>query len=115
MSQTNLKKVGAAINRKYMLTVGISAIVLAVLGGLATSAQPMTIDDARTQDQTWGELMQSMKGMHAAMATAQPSGNHDEDFVNLMLPHHEAAVEMATAELLHGNDGAAGVAAAVAN
>ena len=92
------------MERKNMLKLGITAVVLAVMGGLATSAQHMTMDDARTQDQNWGELMESMKAMHAAMGTAQPSGNDDEDFVNLMLQHHEAAVEMAKAELLHGND-----------
>jgi uncharacterized protein (DUF305 family) len=92
------------MDRKNMLRLGITAVVLAVMGGLATSAQHMTMDDARTQDQNWGELMKSMKAMHSAMGTAQPSGNDDKDFVNLMLPHHEAAVEMAKTELLHGND-----------
>ncbi len=56
------------------------------------------------QDPNWAELMKSMQAMHAAMGSAKPSGNNDEDFVNVMLPHHEAAVEMAKAELLHGND-----------
>ncbi len=92
------------MDRKNMLKLGITAVVLAFMGGLATSAQHMTMDDARTQDQNWSELMKSMKAMHAAMGTAQRSGNDDEDFVNLMLPHHEAAVEMAKAELFHGND-----------
>ena len=92
------------MDRKNMLKLGITAVVLAFMGGLATSAQRMIMDDARTPDQNWGELMKTMKAMHAAMGTAQPSGNDDEDFVNLMLPHHEAAVEMAKAELLHGND-----------
>jgi len=104
MSQTRLKKGGIVMDRKNMLKLGITAVVLAFMGGLATSAQHMTMDDARTQDQNWSELMKSMKAMHAAMGTAQPSGNDDEDFVNLMLPHHEAAVEMAKAELFHGND-----------
>jgi uncharacterized protein (DUF305 family) len=86
------------------LKLGITAVVLAVMGGLVASAQQMMMNDARAQDQNWGELMESMKAMHAAMGTAQPSGNDDEDFVNLMVPHHEAAVEMAKAELLHGKD-----------
>jgi uncharacterized protein (DUF305 family) len=86
------------------LKLGITAVVLAVMGGLVASAQQMTMNDARAQDQNWGELMESMKAMHAAMGTAQPSGNDDEDFVDLMVPHHKAAIEMAKAELLHGND-----------
>jgi len=104
MSQTRLKKGGIVMDRKNMLKLGITAVVLAFMGGLATSAKHMTMDDARTQDQNGSELMKSMKAMHAAMGTAQRSGNDDEDFVNLMLPHHEAAVEMAKAELFHGND-----------
>jgi uncharacterized protein (DUF305 family) len=32
------------------------------------------------------------------------SGNVDEDFVRLMLPHHQAAIEMAKVELLCGKD-----------
>jgi len=42
--------------------------------------------------------------MHAAMAEVEPSGNDDADFANMMLPHHQAAVDMAKTELLYGND-----------
>ena len=38
------------------------------------------------------------------MADVAPSGNDDADFANMMLPHHQAAVDMAKTELLHGND-----------
>ena len=79
-------------------------IVIPASAFAVASAQQMMMGDSTTQDQNWAELMKSMKAMHAAMYAAQPSGNDDEDFVNLMLPHHEAAVEMAKAELLHGND-----------
>jgi len=80
-------------------------VIVIPMGAFAVaSAQRMAKADARTHDQNWADLMKSMKSMHAAMGTAQPSGNDDEDFVNLMLPHHDAAVEMAKAELLHGND-----------
>ena len=56
------------------------------------------------QDTNWVALMKSMDAMHAAMAAAEPSGNKDADFANLMLPHHQAAIDMAKAELLYGND-----------
>lgn len=42
--------------------------------------------------------------MHSAMAALKPSGDNDEDFVQLMLPHHQAAIDMAKAELMHGQD-----------
>jgi hypothetical protein len=52
----------------------------------------------------WAQLMASMERMHAAMAAVKPSGTMDEDFVRLMLPHHQAAIDMAQTELLDGLD-----------
>jgi len=52
----------------------------------------------------WTELMTSMDRMDAAMASVKPSGTSDVDFVRLMLPHHQAAVDMAQTELLGGHD-----------
>lgn len=42
--------------------------------------------------------------MHHGMAAARPTGNPDVDFVRMMIPHHQGAVEMAKALLLHGHD-----------
>jgi uncharacterized protein (DUF305 family) len=52
----------------------------------------------------WSALMSAMDKMHATMASVQPSGNSDVDFVRVMLPHHQAAVEMAKTQLLYGKD-----------
>lgn len=52
----------------------------------------------------WSELQASMESMHAAMGAVKPSGNSDADFVRLMLLHHQAAIEMAKTQLLHGKD-----------
>ena len=41
--------------------------------------------------------------MHTAMEAVEHSGNSDFDFVRLMLPHHQAAVDMAKTQLLHGD------------
>jgi uncharacterized protein (DUF305 family) len=38
-----------------------------------------------------------MAGMHAA-----PTGDVDRDFVALMIPHHQGAIDMAVAELRYG-------------
>ena len=52
----------------------------------------------------WAELMGSMDNMHATMASTEPSGNADVDFVNLMLSHHQAAVDSEDrAELRQGS------------
>lgn len=55
-----------------------------------------------TPDRGWSELTSSMEKMHHAMGSVAPSGDPDEDFVRLMLPHHQAAVDMARTELLLG-------------
>jgi uncharacterized protein (DUF305 family) len=52
----------------------------------------------------WAELRSSMEKMHAAMASIKPAGKSDVDFVRLMLPHHQAAIDMAKTQLLFGND-----------
>jgi uncharacterized protein (DUF305 family) len=52
----------------------------------------------------WSELMASMDKMHSAIASIKSSGDNDIDFVKLMLPHHQAAIDMAKTELTHGQD-----------
>jgi uncharacterized protein (DUF305 family) len=52
----------------------------------------------------WSELVGSMHVMHAAMASVQPTGDNDVDFVKLMLPHHQAAIDMAKIQLVSGQD-----------
>lgn len=55
-------------------------------------------------DSDWSELRESMQKMHVAMASIGPSGDSDVDFVRLMLPHHQAALDMAKTQLMNGKD-----------
>lgn len=52
----------------------------------------------------WEGLMESMTRMHAAVSSTSPSADADADFVALMLPHHQAAIDMARVELTFGKD-----------
>ncbi len=45
-----------------------------------------------------------MDKMHVAMGAIKRSGNSDVDFVRLMLPHHQAAIDMAKTQLVYGKD-----------
>jgi uncharacterized protein (DUF305 family) len=82
--------------------------VLSVLfGALAIQAQEDCRTHARPKseaDSEWSELNSGMDKMQAAMATMESSGDSDVDFVELMLPHHQAAIDMAKVELKFGND-----------
>jgi uncharacterized protein (DUF305 family) len=55
-------------------------------------------------DPDWTGLTSSMEKMHVAMTAIGPSGVADVDFVSLMLPHHQAAIDMAKTQLLYGKD-----------
>jgi uncharacterized protein (DUF305 family) len=55
-------------------------------------------------DSKWSELLGSMHAMHGAMTSLQPTGDNDADFVRLMLPHHQAAIDMAKTQLAYGQD-----------
>ena len=55
-------------------------------------------------DPDWSELIASMDKMHMAMGAIERSGDSDADFVRLMLPHHQAAIDMAKTQLLYGKD-----------
>src|SRR5690349_13182868 len=55
-------------------------------------------------DPGWSGLTSSMEKMHGVMAGIGPSGATDVDFARLMLPHHQAAIDMAKTQLLYGKD-----------
>jgi len=42
--------------------------------------------------------------MDSAMSSTRPSADADTDFVALMRPHHQAAIDMARIELTFGED-----------
>ncbi|HMI19631.1 MAG TPA: DUF305 domain-containing protein [Sphingomonas sp.] len=45
----------------------------------------------------------AMAEMHAGMMV-RPTGDVDRDFVQMMVPHHQGAIDMAVAELRYGHD-----------
>ena len=56
-------------------------------------------------DKTFDQLMaDAMSVMHKGMHTAPQTGDPDRDFVTMMIPHHQGAIDMAKALLLSGKD-----------
>ena len=45
-----------------------------------------------------------MDSMNHAMAAAPVTGDPDRDFVAMMMPHHQGAIDMARTELRYGRD-----------
>lgn len=67
-------------------------------GRPATMTAPASGGDA---DRTMADGMERMRGQ---MAAAPMSGNPDRDFVSMMMPHHDGAIDMAKVELRYGRD-----------
>jgi uncharacterized protein (DUF305 family) len=83
------------------------AILLTLIPTVALAAwrqDPHSHSNMTMAGPDWSQLAKSMDRMDAAMALVRPSGDSDVDFVRMMLPHHQAAIDMAKAQLLYGKD-----------
>ncbi len=64
-----------------------------------TGHRPTAASNAPADD-----MMGAMTTMNQAMSSAPMTGDPDHDFVVMMIPHHQGAVDMAKFELQHGQD-----------
>lgn len=60
--------------------------------------------DVGTMDQAHQDLMKGMDQMNANMMQGMQAKDIDVAFVCGMIPHHQGAIDMAKAELSHGDD-----------
>lgn len=49
-------------------------------------------------------MASAMARMDSAMAKAPMRGRPDRDFISMMIPHHQGAIDMAKAEVMYGHD-----------
>lgn len=49
-------------------------------------------------------MLEDMREMDRATAKMRMTGNQDRDFIEMMIPHHEAAISMARTEIRSGRD-----------
>jgi uncharacterized protein (DUF305 family) len=68
-------------------------------------SMPPAGHEAKHAGSTFEQAMtNAMHLMDRAMAAAPHTGDPDRDFLAMMIPHHEGAVEMARLVLIHGRD-----------
>jgi uncharacterized protein (DUF305 family) len=70
----------------------------------AVSPAPVTPRTTPEQEQAFlAENEQAMARMMSAM-TVKPCGDVDREFVSMMAPHHQGAIDMALSELRYGHN-----------
>ena len=95
--------------RKSALPPPVAALAVALLFvSAAASAQPPgqtpLTPGIKPGMAAGNPFMPAMDKMDKAMAAAPSTGNVDADFVAMMIPHHQGAVDMAKIELARGKD-----------
>jgi uncharacterized protein (DUF305 family) len=91
--------------------LGVASIVgvALLLGAAPAGGQPGAGQPGTTQPGT-GEMSPAMQGYKQAMDTMHQAmmkpmtGNVDQDFAQMMMAHHQGAIDMARVELQYGAD-----------
>ena len=85
--------------RKRLSSIA-SCLAVATFAAVGLAQLPAPINAT-----TFATLMQqSMERMHHGMTAVSASGDPDRAFARMMIPHHQAAIDMSRALLLYGKD-----------
>ncbi len=87
--------------RRILLCVLLAGIPLPLARAAAAAEMTMTAPAGSAADRA---MMSGMRSMRQAMDRAPVNGDPDHDFVSMMMPHHQGAIDMAEVELRYGRD-----------
>jgi YVTN family beta-propeller protein len=83
-------------------------VITVIACGTCLSAEAMAqreqMEQMNATSSFAGEMMQSMSKMDQDMLAAPMTGDPNHDFSAMMIPHHQGAIDMAKAFLLHAQD-----------
>jgi uncharacterized protein (DUF305 family) len=84
---------------RFLGAITLVALLASPALGVADYMADMKMGSSPADKAFKASMQTMMKDTHA-----KPTGNPDKDFVNMMLPHHQGAVDMAKVELKYGKD-----------
>jgi hypothetical protein len=87
-------------------SISFSTLVVTVLTALNVPLVAIAAGQAGDSTEEAHFLSQNDEAMTKMMnhMSIKPTGNADEDFVAMMVPHHQGAIDMAQAELRYGHN-----------
>lgn len=86
-------------SRAICATVILLALVVPKAFSAAANAQAPSVTEASYLEENDAAMTKMMNDM-----AVEPSGDVDHDFVEMMVPHHQGAIDMAQAELKYGRN-----------
>ena len=86
--------------KRWSLTTSVVVMIFGAFGNAFAAGPPGTSpEEASFLSENDKAMTTMMDGM-----SIKPTGNVDQDFVAMMVPHHQGAIDMAQAELRHGHN-----------
>ena len=102
MSTNQPRRAGRLAARTVSFAFSVAALAATVAASVQGQPQPTRASRAPAEAAYLAENGAAMSRMMKGMAIA-PSGDIDRDFVDMMVPHHQGAIDMAVAVLRYGH------------
>jgi uncharacterized protein (DUF305 family) len=91
------------VERKMRIII-LALCLLPLLGGVEGTAHETHARSLAAATPFDIQMAEAMSKMDAGMMAARPTGEPNRDFLAMMIPHHQGAVDMARAILLTTHD-----------